>query len=180
MPKKRISETTPVVCIVSGGQTGADFGGLRAAKKLGLQTGGWVPKGCRTLAGPRPELVTKYNCLETPSDKYPPRTFANVKDSDATIRFASRWDSPGEKLTLKAIRQYAQPYLDVTITELAPGILGISEAIMPVRRWLRSHKIRVLNVAGNSEQTCPGIELLVKNFLVVVLGPKEVNRANLD
>lgn len=160
---------TTVVKVISGGQTGADMGGLRAGKALKLRTGGWVPRGCKTQAGPNPRLVHVYGCDEHASDKYPPRTFANVRDSDATIRFAKDFGSPGELCTLKAIRQYHKPHLDVAVTELAPYVLGISEAIMPIRRWLYRYEIRVLNVAGNSERTCPGIELLVKNFLVAVL-----------
>jgi hypothetical protein len=31
--------------VVSGDQTGADQGGLRAARAAGIPTGGWAPKG---------------------------------------------------------------------------------------------------------------------------------------
>ena len=31
--------------IISGGQTGADEGGLMAAALLGIPTGGWMPRG---------------------------------------------------------------------------------------------------------------------------------------
>jgi hypothetical protein len=31
--------------VISGGQTGADQGGLRAAKAAGIPTGGWAPRG---------------------------------------------------------------------------------------------------------------------------------------
>jgi Circularly permutated YpsA SLOG family len=34
--------------IISGGQTGADQAGLRTAKRLGIETGGWMPQGWRT------------------------------------------------------------------------------------------------------------------------------------
>ena len=37
--------------IVSGAQTGVDQGGLLAAIDLGLEWGGWVPKGWRTENG---------------------------------------------------------------------------------------------------------------------------------
>ena len=40
--------------IISGGQTGADYGALLAAHALGLETGGWAPKGWRTEDGPKP------------------------------------------------------------------------------------------------------------------------------
>lgn len=31
--------------VISGGQTGADFGALLAARDCGIETGGWAPKG---------------------------------------------------------------------------------------------------------------------------------------
>ena len=37
--------------IVSGAQTGVDQGGLLTAIDLGLEWGGWVPKGWRTETG---------------------------------------------------------------------------------------------------------------------------------
>lgn len=43
------------VRIISGGQTGADQGALVAAKQLGIETGGWTPRGFLTEAGPCPE-----------------------------------------------------------------------------------------------------------------------------
>ena len=39
--------------IISGGQTGADKGGLIAAKKANIKTGGIAPKGFMTEAGKR-------------------------------------------------------------------------------------------------------------------------------
>ena len=36
--------------IISGGQTGADRGGLDAAIELGIPHGGWCPKGRRVSA----------------------------------------------------------------------------------------------------------------------------------
>ena len=41
--------------IVSGAQTGVDQGGLLAAIDLGIEWGGWVPKGWRTENGTVPE-----------------------------------------------------------------------------------------------------------------------------
>ena len=40
--------------IVSGGQTGVDRGALQAAMALGLDWGGWAPKGWRAENGPIP------------------------------------------------------------------------------------------------------------------------------
>ena len=40
-----------------GGQTGADQGGLRAARACGIPTGGWAPRGWQTEDGPCPALA---------------------------------------------------------------------------------------------------------------------------
>lgn len=37
--------------VLSGGQTGADLGGLRAARACGIPTGGWAPRGWLTEVG---------------------------------------------------------------------------------------------------------------------------------
>jgi hypothetical protein len=143
--------------VISGGQNGADQAGLRAAKACGLPTGGWIPKGCRTLDGPRPDLLDEYGMTEHASEKYPPRTEANVKDSDGTIRFAKTFSSPGEKCTLKAIKWYNRPHFDVNISKPPDPEEVLS--------WLKKYDIKVLNVAGNSEQTAPGIGDFVFDYL---------------
>lgn len=45
--------------IISGGQTGADIAGLRWARKNGVPTGGYIPKGFRTESGYKTEYATK-------------------------------------------------------------------------------------------------------------------------
>lgn len=146
--------------VISGGQTGADQAGLRAAKKAGFETGGMIPRGCLTEDGPSPELITTYNCHESTSNKYPPRTFDNVKNSDATIRFAYDFTSAGEKLTLKAILNYNRMIFDVDMTSLpSPN---------KVACWLAESNIAILNVAGNCERKHPGIGNKVEAFLDVV------------
>jgi hypothetical protein len=46
--------------VVSGGQTGADQAGWRAARASGIATGGWMPAGFLTEAGPRPEFAEMF------------------------------------------------------------------------------------------------------------------------
>ncbi|HEY1190610.1 MAG TPA: putative molybdenum carrier protein [Gemmata sp.] len=143
--------------VISGGQTGADRAALIAAKAAGLETGGWMPRGFRAQDGNRPEFAERYGIREHESDRYPPRTALNVKEADATVRFATDWESPGEVLTLKLIKRYGRPHLDVTP--------GGPAAPADVAAWLVRHDVRVLNVAGNSERTAPGIEARVTAFL---------------
>jgi len=70
--------------LISGGQTGADRGGLDAAIHCDLPHGGWCPKGRKAEDGVIP---AEYHLTEMLTDKYLPRTQANVIDSDATVIF---------------------------------------------------------------------------------------------
>jgi hypothetical protein len=143
--------------VISGGQTGADRGALVAAKSAGIPTGGWMPRGFRAQDGPRPEFAELYDLREHASDRYPPRTALNVKESDATLRFVTNWDSPGEVLTLSMCERYGRAHLDV----MPGGPVTPAE----VAAWLAANRVCVLNVAGNTERTSPGIEGFVAAFL---------------
>lgn len=148
--------------IISGGQTGADQAGLIAAKQLGISTGGWIPRGFKTQEGSKPELSVLYGVQEHISNYYPPRTFQNSKESDGTIRFATDFSSAGEICTLKAIKQYDRPFFDVDFSDKQ---INLDQKIIEFISWLKCYSIRVLNVAGNSEKTSPGITKKVIDFL---------------
>lgn len=146
--------------VISGGQTGADVGGLRAAKRFGLLTGGKIPRNYLTENGYKPELGDLYGLECHTSDKYPPRTYDNAKNSDGTIRFAKKWRSSGEILTLKAVSQYNKPHIDVDFYTPIPH-----EEVVD---WIVENDIKVLNVAGNCESTCRGLSEFVDNYLFTV------------
>ncbi|VTR95901.1 Uncharacterized protein OS=Pelobacter propionicus (strain DSM 2379) GN=Ppro_0225 PE=4 SV=1: MoCo_carrier [Gemmata massiliana] len=146
--------------VISGGQTGADRAGLIAARAAGIATGGWMPKGFRALDGTHPEFAALYGVREHASDRYPPRTALNVKDSDATLRFATDWDSPGERLTLELCERYGRPHFEITPDD--------STTPADVADWIRQSGVRILNVAGNSARTSPGIEAFTIAFLAEV------------
>jgi len=147
--------------VISGGQTGADLGGLKAARSVGLATEGWMPQGFLTAEGPRPEYARLFKVREHASPLYPPRTEANVKAADATLRFATDWKSRGEQLTLRLVTKHKRRHLDIDPTDAT---------MTPerVKKWLRVFKVGVLNVAGNAERTSPGIEAFVVAFLTEV------------
>jgi hypothetical protein len=146
--------------VISGGQTGADRAGLIAARALGLKTGGWMPLGFLANDGEHPEFAARFGIYAMSSRQYPPRTAMNVRESDGTLRFAKHWDSPGELLTLKLCKKYQKPFLDI----VPGGKLTPNE----VANWIEENRIRVLNVAGNAEQTSPGIQEFVVGFLTDV------------
>ena len=80
--------------IISGGQTGADQGALDAAIKLGLDHGGWIPKGRKTEAGP---LSREYRLKEMPTGDYNRRTEKSrsrcgIPSAGLSIRFSVKRD----------------------------------------------------------------------------------------
>lgn len=152
--------------LISGGQSGADLGGVAAAYNLGIATGGTMPKGFLTEYGLKPKLSKIFDFVEHSSSKYPPRTYDNVKNSDGTIRFANDFNSAGEKCTLKAITQYNKPYIDVDINN------PIDHEV--VVEWIIKNNIKVLNVAGNRESTSPGIFVFVKKYITEVLSADRI------
>jgi len=137
--------------IISGGQTGADRGGLEAGKKLGLETGGTAPRGFRTENGSDPGLKG-FGVSEHRSADFRPRTIQNVADSDGTVWFGMT-DTPGALVTLKNAIALDRPLL----LNPLPGALC---------EWIVKNNIEVLNVAGNRESLHPGLQKEVEAFLV--------------
>lgn len=149
--------------VVSGGQTGGDLGALIAAKTMGLETGGWAPKGWRTDIGPNPELGSVYGLLQHRSSAYPPRTEANVRDSDGTLIFG-KTNSPGCTFTRRCCLSLGQP---VFVVAWHTGrVIPDPEAAIA---WLIGERIEVLNVAGNRESKNPGIQDAIGSFLRLIL-----------
>lgn len=144
----------------SGFNTGADISGIRAAYKLGIKTTGWMPKGWKTLDGPKPEYEKMYGALEDESLQYPPRTEKNVQMADITLRFAGNFDSPGEKCTLNAIKKYNKPYYDIGLSN--------PSTVRKVAGVIISHNYRTINVAGNTERTFPGISRFVEDYCTML------------
>ena len=137
-----------LVKVISGGQIGADQAGLFAAEDYGIATGGWMPSGFLTLEGNKPEFGPRFGIRATESVEYPPRTELNVVRSDGTIRFATNWNSPGERCTLKFIREAGKPHHDITMPEdRVVDPIEVQKAV----EWIKKFNILTLNVAGNVE-----------------------------
>ena len=92
-----------------------------------------------------------------PVADYVARTYANARDSDATIRFATNFDSRGERCTLRATKKFNKPHLDVNPNSPPP----VSEVV----DWITENNVEVLNVAGNRESKSPGLGNFVIDFL---------------
>lgn len=146
----------PVTKIISGGQTGADQGGLRAGRLLGLKTGGTAPPNFMTDKGPNKALST-FGLVEGEHDPriYPKRTRKNVADSDGTVLFGNV-ASPGCRLTIKCCQEIGKPYI-------------INPSQDKLREWTVENNIRTLNVAGNRESKSPGIFNTTRDMIIKAL-----------
>ena len=132
--------------IISGGQTGADQGGLVAALNLGIETGGTAPQGFITEKGKDESLSSKYGLVEGEYDPkiYPKRTRKNIENSDGTL-LVGNTTSPGTKLTVNLAKKLNKPYI-------------VNPSSRELAKWIADNNIKVLNVAGNRESVKPGIQ----------------------
>ena len=147
----------PLIIVISGGQTGVDQAGLRAAQACGYRTGGMAPKGWRTDEGPAPWLAD-YGLVEGAHYSYAPRTEWNVRNSTGTVWFGDE-QSPGGRLTKLAC---LQKYRGIDYWLPNPSIDEL-------RTWIIAQRINTLNVAGNRERTNPGIGARTEAILRVAL-----------
>lgn len=151
-----------IVKIVSGGQTGADRGGLEAALEVGVPHGGWCPKGRKAEDGPIP---ARFLLQETASADYLVRTEENVKCSTATLIFTQGRLEGGSKRTADFAHKHHKPCLHVD--------LGAQPAPTPaeIMTWLRFKCPGdvSLNIAGSRGSKAPALEAAVRAFVVAML-----------
>lgn len=175
--------------IISGGQTGADRGGLDAAIELGIAHGGWCPAGRRAEDGIIP---AKYELVETTTREYKDRTIRNVVAACATLVVPYGPPGKGISLTIRECLRFERPHLVIALRE---DRQRLHEVIQRVAFWLGKVRPRVLNVAGSKESkpvslgelpyaewpsanpSGPSVRRLVKNLLVeaILLHQQEVS-----
>lgn len=149
----------------SGGQTGADQGGLWGAYLAGYcvhDLGGFAPRGWMTERGPAPWLAL-WGLREhegagpgaSVAADYAARTEANVSAAHGTLIVGDR-TSRGTVKTIAACQSRRRPYL---VVGWRPGAGATPRAttVEAVQGWLRTNAVRTLNVAGNRESRAPGI-----------------------
>lgn len=154
--------------VISGGQTGVDQAALRAAIASGIPIDGWCPPRRICEGGLIPE---DFPLKETPlerSEGAPEiprslRTEWNVRDSDATLILTKsklKLDA-GTNWARQCSIHYKKPYM---IEDPADPLLQTRS-----RKWIEANLIEVLNVAGPSEKTEPGIGQLTYSFLMQLI-----------
>lgn len=163
-----------VAKIISGGQTGADRGGLEAAMACGIPHGGWCPKGRVAEDGVVP---AKFQLTETKSAGYPARTEQNIVDAHCTVVFTFGKPTGGSKKTMALAEKHQRPCLCLDLS-----VLTDEAAAREVLEWLSPGGLTmaglavpqpnpVLNVAGSRESKDPGIQQRVRDVVGMVLKP---------
>lgn len=156
----------------SGGQTGVDQAALRAAKRAGLATGGWAPKGWETLDGPAPWLA-EYGLQECPVAGYPARNEANVRDTDLTIILGNPF-SDGSRRALKACDEWGKnAHLFSAIhcdkeVQTPAALLYVNypaPELIAQATGMGHPDIRRINFAGNRETDPPAIGAAAEKVL---------------
>ena len=147
--------------IISGGQTEADQAALDVAIELGIEHGGWLPKGRKTEAG---RLPAKYQLKEMPTDSYSERTEQNVIDSDGTLIISHGALTEGSEYTRKMAERHGKPWIHVDANRIS-----IDAAVQLIRAWINGSQIKVLNVAGPRASKDPKIYDTTKRLLTVLL-----------
>ena len=89
---REIPVYNPLKKVISGGETGADYGALMAASDYRIPTGGMAAPGYITEYGKRPQLRVNYNLEESKfvyslAASHVTRSKLNVDNSTATLVF---------------------------------------------------------------------------------------------
>lgn len=124
-----------------------DRGALEAAIALGIEHGGWCPRGRLAEDG---SIPSRYALSELNTTDYAARTEQNVIDSDATLILCRQKLRGGTLLTYRLAQRWGRPVQIV-------GLEGDWQ-IEKVQDWLASQRPVTLNVAGPRESSCPGIQ----------------------
>jgi hypothetical protein len=151
--------------IVSGGQTGVDQAALFAARTCNLRTGGWIPSGFQTLAGPAPWLAgygLKPLTVASPGwHQYIIRSKMNVDLADGTLAIRTHSSSGTDKTIGYALTHVWKtiPRWDIP-TSYKPCCV-ISDLKSEAQRdaaihFIDHHKIRTLNICGHRETELSG------------------------
>lgn len=132
------------VKIISGGQTGADIGGLVGAERVGIPTGGTASRNYLTEKGPQADVLkNRFGLVMHPAPDYKLRTMENINKADAVLIFAVQPDSAETVLTIDVCEKLKKPYYLVD-----PFLTGVETQ---VAAFIEKEKPKILNIAGNPE-----------------------------
>lgn len=140
--------------VVTGGEAGAEQAAWAAARRAGVATGGYMPAGYRTEAGPAPRLGALHGAVEFPLDDAR-RLRANLRRADGLLWLGDA-DSPAAAEALAACRELSRPFLAAN-----PRFAPPEEAA----DWLLVFEIETLVASGPPASRDPEIAAIVSAYL---------------
>ena len=186
------SSNNLVTKIISGAQSGADMGGLRAGKDQNIPTSGTVTNDFITESKltlkEKSRRISKYQLLKdkdsrgTPAQKLKRRSIRNVLSSDATIAFRLVDPTSGKRggtdLTIGQARfgdwvpgyEGAKEYTANLKNHKSRPILVLDNAnntranVNKITSFIKKNP-GILNIAGHRESTTPGLSNDVRTLI---------------
>jgi hypothetical protein len=144
--------------IITGGQAGAEQEAWASARRAGIATGGYMPRGFATEDGPSPRLGALYGAIEFPLDE-PTRARANLRRADALLWLGDPLTDDG-RAAIEACRALGKPFFAAE-----PGLTPAAEVVS----WLVVFEVKTLVVAGGPASRAPDLAPRVGRFLDLVL-----------
>lgn len=185
IPLGKASEKRPLVCVISGGQSGADEAALMAARRVGYATGGFSTKD-----------IPAYNIKKVGDAQVRrhggalvARSIANVDQADGTVAF---WavNSAGTEKTIgycvsgewrSAARTAPSRFRPLLVLDVRT-CSDVENNAQLIANFVAKHNVETLNVAGHrsDERAClPGYSHLVEQTMVSALEKVQKSQANL-
>ena len=164
---RQVEESKATLKVISGAQTGVDIAGLKAAKKVGFEIGGYVPKGYKQELGKKVPEEFRPVLKEIDTGNYikdlVTRTIKNLSEADLTLIFTrgrEMSESKGTRRTIKELEKLNKPYKIIDLLE-PPDPRELA-------RFMAKSNVRVVNIAGHRESKAKGIEKATTDFLTKV------------
>lgn len=126
--------------VITGGRSGAQQEAWAAARRAGVATGGYMPRGFATEDGPRPRLGMLYGAIEFPLDE-PTRLRANLRRADALLWLGDPLAEEGQT-AIGACRELGKPFLAAE-----PGWTPPAEVVA----WLIVFEVRTLTIGAGPD-----------------------------
>lgn len=143
--------------IVSSGRTGVELAGLDVAVKLGLDHGGWAPRGMRNEHG---SLPARYGLNEVVAMGFKHAMEQNIMNSDGTLLITRGSRSVETRYAVETALRCQRQLLHVDLSQHSAF-----EAASLTASWVSLQNIRVVFVTGPSARHDANIYDQVKKIL---------------
>lgn len=135
--------------IISGANQGVELAALDVARKLGIDHGGWLPKG-----RPRQnsELIATYGLQEMDVFGKRQAMGKNVQEADGTLLVFRGEKIPRLKYSVEAALKHNRQFLGIDLKQY-PAF----EAASLINSWTEIQKVHTVFITGANEIEVPGI-----------------------